>query len=50
MFDGCKVLQDRVQLDNQMVINYLTESLGGKVPAEYANPRGQGRIIIVGKE
>lgn len=50
MFDGCKVLQDRVQLDNQMVINYLTESLGGKVPAEYANPHGQGRIIIVGGE
>ena len=48
MFDGCKVLQDKVQLDNQLVINYLTGPLGGEVSDEYADPAGQGRIKIVG--
>lgn len=50
MFDGCKVLQDKVQLDNQLVINYLTGPLDGEVSDEYADPAGQGRIKIVGEE
>ncbi|MBO7421772.1 MAG: bifunctional metallophosphatase/5'-nucleotidase, partial [Oscillospiraceae bacterium] len=47
MFDGAKVLQDRVKLDNQVLIDYITETLGGAIGEEYENPYGQGRIVIV---
>jgi hypothetical protein len=47
MFDGCRVLQDSVKLDNQLLIDYITETLGGEVGEEYADPYGQGRILIV---
>ncbi len=47
MFGGCKLLQDRVKLDNQVLIDYITENLGGMVGEEYDNPYGQGRIVIV---
>jgi len=50
MFDGCKVLQKSVKLDNQVLIDYITQSLGGVVGAEYANPYGQGRIVSVDAE
>ena len=46
MFDGCKVFQEGTQLDNQLLIRYLTETLGGVVPDRYADPHGQGRIVI----
>lgn len=47
MFDGCKVLQNKVKLDNQVLIDYIMESLGGVVGDEYKEPYGQGRIVIV---
>lgn len=47
MFDGCKVLQDSVKLDNQVLIDYITETLGGVVGEGYDNPYGQGRIVSV---
>ena len=47
MFAGAKLLQDRVKLDNQVLIDYITESLGGVIGDEYADPYGQGRIVIV---
>lgn len=47
MFDGCKVLQESVKLDNQVLIDYITGSLGGVIPADYAEPYGQGRIVAV---
>ena len=47
MFDGCKVLQNKVKLDNQVLIDYIMESLGGVVGDEYKDPYGQGRIVIV---
>ena len=47
MFGGCKLLQDEVMLDNQVLINYITGSLGGVVGEEYAQPYGEGRIVIV---
>ncbi|MCR5089728.1 MAG: bifunctional metallophosphatase/5'-nucleotidase [Oscillospiraceae bacterium] len=46
MFDGAKVLQDSVKLDNQLLIDYLRETLGGVIGEEYADPYGQGRITI----
>ena len=47
MFNGCKLLQDEVMLDNQVLINYITGTLGGVVGEAYANPYGQGRIVAV---
>ena len=46
-FDGCKILQDEVKIDNQVLIDYITGTLGGVVGEEYANPYGQGRIVAV---
>jgi len=47
VFDGCKILQDEVKIDNQVLIDYITGTLGGVVGEEYANPYGQGRIVAV---
>ena len=47
MFAGCKVLQDEVMLDNQVLINYITGTLGGVVGESYAEPYGEGRIVAV---
>lgn len=45
MFADNVFLQDCVMLDNQVLINYITEYLGGTVGEDYAEP--QGRIIFV---
>ncbi|MBR4394245.1 MAG: bifunctional metallophosphatase/5'-nucleotidase [Oscillospiraceae bacterium] len=50
MFEGAKVLQDRVKLDNQVLIDYITETLGGVIGEEYEDPYGQGRIVIMEEE
>ena len=50
MFEGCKVLERDVKLDNQALMDYIVETLGGSVGEEYADPYGQGRIVIVGGE
>ena len=50
MFDDAKVLQDRVKLDNQVLIDYITETLGGVIGEEYEDPCGQGRIVIFEEE
>lgn len=47
MFMNCKLLQDEVMIDNQVLINYITGTLGGVVGEDYANPYGQGRIVAV---
>ena len=46
MFDGATLLQNCVKLDNQVLIDYITESLGGVVGEEYEDPFGEGRIVI----
>ena len=46
-FDGAKVLQDRVKLDNQVLIDYISQTLGGEIGEAYADPYGQGRIVVV---
>ena len=40
-----KLLKDGVMIDNQVLINYIKDDLGGTVPASYAAP--QGRISII---
>ena len=47
MYAGAKVLQESVKLDNQVLIDYVTETLGGVIGAEYEQPYGQGRIVSV---
>ena len=46
MFDGAPLLQDSVKLDNQVLIDYITENLGGVIGEEYEDPTGDGRIMI----
>ncbi|MBP3204553.1 MAG: bifunctional metallophosphatase/5'-nucleotidase [Lachnospiraceae bacterium] len=48
MFDGAKLLQDKVKLDNMVLIDYIADTLGGVIGEEYADPYGQGRIHIIG--
>ena len=50
MFQGCKLLQDSVMIDNQVLINYIVDSLGGVVGDDYADPYGQGRITVIEKK
>jgi len=47
MFSGAPLLLDRVKQDNQVLIDYITDTLGGAIGSEYADPYGQGRIVIV---
>ena len=47
MYKGCKVLQESVKLDNQVLIDSITQTLGGVVGEGYDNPYGQGRIVSV---
>ena len=47
MFDGAPLLQDRVKLDNQVLIDYITETLEGVIGEEYEDLTGEGRIVIV---
>ena len=47
MFADNKFLSENVMLDNQVLINYIVEKLGGTVGADYVDPYGQGRITIV---
>ena len=49
MYAGANVLQESVKLDNQVLIDYITETLGGVVGEGYDNPYGQGRIVSVGE-
>jgi len=49
MFKGCKVLQNEVKADIDVLVDYINETLGGTVGAEYEDPYGQGRIIILEK-
>ena len=46
MFMDNVLLQDSIMLDNQVLINYITEYLGGVIGKEYSDPFGQGRIVI----
>ncbi|MGX8687968.1 MAG: bifunctional metallophosphatase/5'-nucleotidase, partial [bacterium] len=46
-FSGSTLLQDNVKLDNQVLIDYIVDSLGGVIGGEYSDPWGQGRITIL---
>ena len=46
MFQGCTLTLDSFILDNQALIQYITGELSSTVGEEYADPYGQGRIVI----
>ena len=46
MFGGCNVIQDDVMVDVDILSAYINNQLGGSVGADYAEPAGQGRIVI----
>ena len=43
-FDGCTVLEMGVSEDYLIVVDYIKENLGGKIPEKYADTYGEGRI------
>ena len=45
-FDDAKLVADRIKKDDETLITYITETLGGTVGEEYADRYGQGRIVI----
>ena len=46
-FDGATVVTDCFRVDYQLMIDYITQTLGGVIDsADYADPYGQGRIVI----
>lgn len=47
MFTDCPLILEDIMLDNQALITYIVEGLGGVIGEEYANPYGQSRIIAV---
>ncbi|MEA5013924.1 MAG: bifunctional UDP-sugar hydrolase/5'-nucleotidase [Candidatus Limiplasma sp.] len=47
MFQDNPLLLEDVMLDNQVLINYITQGLGGTVGEGYTDPHGQGRIVAV---
>ena len=49
MFADNNFLTEDVMLDNQVLINYIVEVLGGNVGSDYVDPYGQGRITIIPK-
>ena len=46
-FDGCRVLQYGEKLDDQLLVEYIRDNLGGVISSDYADPYGQGRIVAV---
>ena len=46
MFQDDTLVQDSVMLDNQVLIQYITDYLDGTISSDYADPYGQGRISI----
>lgn len=47
MFKNSKLIKDEVAVDNEILINYLTNNLKGVVGSDYSDPAGQGRIVII---
>ena len=45
MFMDNPVLVDGTMLDNEVLIRYITDSLGGVVPESYAQPQGRIQVI-----
>lgn len=44
MFQGCNLIKDETMVDNEALIRYITETLGGVIGEGYENDMGSGRI------
>lgn len=44
MFSDCEVLLSSSITDNRMLVEYITDKLGGAISEDYSDPYGQGRI------
>ncbi len=47
MFRGATRLKDVSLIDNEILFQYIVQTLGGQVGAAYANAQGEGRITIL---
>ena len=45
-FDGCTILEEGAAEDYTLVVDYIKNNLGGKIPDTYKDPYGEGRINI----
>ncbi len=45
-FQGAIVLREQLKADTQSLIDYLIDNLGGVIGEQYADPYGEGRIVI----
>lgn len=45
-FNGAELVNEDAGMDNQLLIDYIVETLGGTVGEDYSDPYGQGRIVI----
>ncbi len=50
MFSDAVILQDATMLDNQVLLTYITDTLGGTVGEQYDDPYGEGRITVIDGE
>ena len=46
-FDDAKILREDIKVDNQALIDYIVDTLGGEISDKYADPYGEGRIVIL---
>ena len=46
-FDGANVIAKAATIDNQALIDYIVKNLGGTIGEQYADPYGEGRIVII---
>ena len=42
-----KIVADRIKKDDELLVDYVVDTLGGTVGEQYADPYGQGRITIL---
>ena len=45
-FDDAQIVLSGIKTDYQVLIDYITETLGGVIGEEYEDPAGQGRITF----
>ena len=50
MFVGDELILEDIMLDNEALITYIVDTLGGVIGEDYADPYGQGRITAIAKE
>ena len=47
IFKDALIIEESVKLDSQCMIDYIEDTLGGVIGAQYEDPYGEGRILII---